>query len=131
MLAVSIMLAQIIGPLLVLMGLGILFNPTTFSLMIDELSNGKQYLLLFVTGAINTLLGLMVVLSHNVWVWNWTVLITILGWATLIKGAITLLFPKAGMGISRFYQGKSSLLVVAALIVFVIGLVLSYYGYMV
>lgn len=126
----SMLLAQVIGPLMVLIGLGVLFNPTTFSLMMEEMNSGKQYLVLFVTGTITTILGLLVVLSHNVWVWNWSLLITLLGWATLIKGAVMLLFPKASMAISRFYQGKSGLVVGAGLVGLVIGLVLSYYGFM-
>jgi hypothetical protein len=127
----STMLAQVIGPLMALIGLGVLFNPTTFSLMMEEMSSGKQYLVLFVTGTVTTILGLIVVLGHNVWVWDWSVLITILGWATLIKGAIMLLFPRASMGISRFYQGKTGLVVGAGVIGLVIGLVLSYYGFVV
>lgn len=127
----SMLLAQVVGPLMVLIGLGVLFNPTTFSLMMEEMNSGKQYLVLFVTGAVTTILGLLVVLSHNVWVWDWSLLITLLGWATLIKGAVMLLFPKASMAISRFYQGKSGLVVGAGLVGLVIGLVLSYYGFMV
>lgn len=126
----SMLLAQVVGPLMALIGLGVLFNPTTFSLMMEEMNSGKQYLVLFVTGMITTILGLLVVLSHNVWVWDWSLLITLLGWATLIKGAVMLLFPKASMSISRFYQGKSGLVVGAGLIALVIGLVLSYYGFM-
>lgn len=125
------MLAQVIGPLMALIGLGVLFNPTTFSLMMDEMSSGKQYLVLFVTGGVTTILGLIVVLSHNIWFWDWSVLITILGWATLIKGAIMLLFPRVSMSISRFYQGKTGLVVGAGVIGLVVGLVLSYYGFVV
>lgn len=124
------LLAQILGPLMMLIGLGVLFNPTTFSLMMEEMNSGKQYLVLFVTGTVTTIFGLLVVLGHNVWVWDWTLLITLLGWATLIKGAVMLLFPQASMAISRFYQGKSGLVVGAGLIGLVIGLVLSYYGFM-
>ena len=37
------------------------------------------------------LLGLTVVLVHNVWVWDWPVLITIFGWMVLIKAVLYLL----------------------------------------
>ena len=46
------------------------------------------------TGYITFLLGLATVITHNVWVPNWTVSITILGWATLLKGITKVGFPE-------------------------------------
>jgi len=38
------------------------------------------------TGYITFLLGLVTVVLHNLWVADWRLAITILGWTTLIKG---------------------------------------------
>ena len=38
------------------------------------------------TGYITFLLGLATVVAHNVWVADWRVAVTILGWVTLFKG---------------------------------------------
>jgi len=46
------------------------------------------------TGYISLLLGLATVVLHNVWVWDWKVAITILGWSTLIKGILKIGFPE-------------------------------------
>ena len=45
------------------------------------------------TGYITFLLGLVTVIAHNVWVVDWRVAITILGWATLFKGIEKIGFP--------------------------------------
>jgi hypothetical protein len=45
------------------------------------------------TGYIAFLLGLVTVILHNVWVADWRLAITLLGWATLIKGILTMGFP--------------------------------------
>lgn len=45
------------------------------------------------TGYISFLLGLVTVLLHNVWVWDWPVVITILGWSTMLKGISKIGFP--------------------------------------
>ena len=45
------------------------------------------------TGYITFLLGLATVVAHNLWVANWRVAITILGWITLIKGMEKIVFP--------------------------------------
>ena len=46
------------------------------------------------TGYITFLLGLVTVVLHNLWVWDWRVAITILGWVTLLKGIEKIGFPE-------------------------------------
>ena len=46
------------------------------------------------TGYVTLLMGLVTVILHNVWVANWKVVITILGWSTLIKGIMKIGFPE-------------------------------------
>jgi hypothetical protein len=46
------------------------------------------------TGYITFLLGLITVVLHNIWVADWRIAITILGWATLIKGIMKIGFPE-------------------------------------
>ena len=46
------------------------------------------------TGYITFLLGLATVIAHNIWVPNWTIAITILGWVTLLKGITKVGFPE-------------------------------------
>lgn len=45
------------------------------------------------TGYITFLLGLITVVLHNVWVADWRMAITVLGWVTLIKGIEKIGFP--------------------------------------
>ena len=37
--------------------------------------------------------GLAIVLVHNVWVADWRVIITLLGWLLLVRGAVRILIP--------------------------------------
>ena len=46
------------------------------------------------TGYITFLLGLVTVVLHNLWVPDWRVSITILGWVTLCKGYMKIAFPE-------------------------------------
>lgn len=46
------------------------------------------------TGYITFLVGLVTVILHNVWVADWRVVITVLGWSTLIKGMLKIGFPQ-------------------------------------
>lgn len=45
------------------------------------------------TGYITFLLGLATVVAHNLWVADWRVAVTILGWITLLKGMEKIAFP--------------------------------------
>ncbi|HAK53772.1 MAG TPA: hypothetical protein DCM54_17980 [Gammaproteobacteria bacterium] len=49
-----------------------------------EMTDDKAFVIS--TGYITLLLGLVTVIAHNVWVADWRVIITVLGWTTLIKG---------------------------------------------
>ena len=46
------------------------------------------------TSYVTMFLGLATVILHNVWVLDWRVVITLLGWATLIKGVLKMGFPE-------------------------------------
>ena len=46
------------------------------------------------TGYITLFMGLITVVLHNVWAFDWRIIITVLGWSTLIKGIIKIGFPE-------------------------------------
>ena len=54
---------------------------------------GESALLTLFLGMTGIIGGLAVVLSHNVWVADWRVLVTLFGWAALIKGIVLLASP--------------------------------------
>lgn len=125
----SVMMGRILAPILVISGLALLFNPAMIRGMLDEVSKGKQYLVLFMTGFFTLVLGVLMVGAHNVWVWNWTLIITILSWATLIKGVSLMLVPGLSASVSQSVKNSTGLMVVAGLFITVLGLVLVYFSY--
>lgn len=56
-----------------------------------EMTDDKAFVIS--TGYTTLLMGLVTVILHNIWVWDWRVVITILGWSTLIKGISKIGFP--------------------------------------
>jgi uncharacterized membrane protein YidH (DUF202 family) len=69
------------------------------------------------------------VLSHNVWVGDWRVLITILGWLSIVSGALRLLASRRALDLGRALYAKPNMLIVSAAIWLIIGAVLCFYGY--
>lgn len=49
----------------------------------------------FVLALLGLPFGLVMILGHNLWVWDIPVIVTIAGWATTLKSTIYLLFPTA------------------------------------
>ena len=84
------MLARFFGLFLVAIGL-MAFIRNDQKDYFDQLVESKEFL--FITGLITVMLGAIVVAINNTWKFEWRLLITILGWATFLKGAMMLIFP--------------------------------------
>ncbi|NQU79108.1 hypothetical protein HQ545_05040 [Candidatus Woesearchaeota archaeon] len=90
MVDITIFFARLWGSFFVIFGL--LFIVTRQLGKTIEMTDDKAFVIS--TGYITLLLGLVTVILHNVWVANWKVFITILGWSTLIKGIMKVGFPE-------------------------------------
>ena len=91
-------LAVLMGSTLVIVGITV-FNKSYFNAVMTDLVNSKG--LLWLTGLITFVMGVVIVALHNVWSADWRVLVTLLGWLTVIKGAVIMLFPSSMMLIYR------------------------------
>ncbi|AHB41621.1 hypothetical protein P148_SR1C00001G0832 [candidate division SR1 bacterium RAAC1_SR1_1] len=86
---ISIFLAKFWGSLFMI--LGVLSILAKFLSRVIEYTEDKT--ITISTGYITFLLGLATVVAHNVWVADWPVAVTILGWITLFKGIEKIGFP--------------------------------------
>lgn len=125
--AASIFLARLLGPLLLLPGIGVLINPRAFRTIAAEVLGSVTLVYLF--GFLDFAAGLAIVLFHNRWAAGWPVLITLIGWALLIRGAVHIVAPDS---VSRYGASliKSYPLWVTGVIVVILGLALCYFGYL-
>ena len=74
----STFLAQVIGLYLFLMSLAALMNLDRCKKVTAHFLS-DQPLMMF-SGAIAMMIGLLIVVTHNVWVSDWPLLITLIGW---------------------------------------------------
>lgn len=61
------------------------------------------------TGYITFLLGLFTVVAHSLWVFDWRIAITILGWITLMKGIEKIVFPERVHKAAQLFKGQKVL----------------------
>lgn len=123
----STFLAGIIGPVWAIVGLSILLNRSQYMTMINDFM--EEPATAYVGGLMALVAGLALVQGHNLWVADWRVLITIVGWAGLIKGISILLFPKMMPGYVKLFTGNPMVLTVMSVIIIPVGLWLTWIGW--
>lgn len=123
----SLFFAKLYGLCLVIVGLGLMFNLKTYQKMIADFF--KNAALVYLGGILALLIGLIVVINHNLWVADWRAVITVLGWAGFIKGVWLIVFPRTIAAFTEVYQRKTGLLVAHAVLVLALGLFLAFKGY--
>lgn len=124
----SIFLAKLIGIVLIVLCISILLNIRHIQKMWQNIINNPVSL--FIIGYIDFVFGLLIVLFHNIWESDWRVWITLIGWLTLIKGALRLLFPSWILRIPENMGDKyRNLYALLAILFLILGIFLTYKGF--
>lgn len=84
-------LAELWGITIAVVSLALLINPKRLEKFFTEMENEA---IMFLGGTATLVIGIAMVLIHNVWVKDWRVIITLLGWLSILKGADILFLPK-------------------------------------
>ncbi len=122
----SVYLARLLGPVLAVAGIGILISPNAYLAMAGGMMNDAP--LIYLATIMGLLGGLALLQAHNLWVADWRVIITLLGWLTVIESVVWLLFPSE---MRRVWAPllSETLLFVSAAIVLVAAAILCFFGY--
>ena len=83
-------LAQCWG-LYLMLGSVVFFGKKTLSQLIAVTTNPSTYLII---GLMTFIIGILHVVAHNLWRYDWQGIVTMLGWAALLKGIMIILFPE-------------------------------------
>ena len=123
----SIFLAKLIGPLALALGFGVLFNREAVRAVLDEFIRNRA--ILFLAGLITFPAGLAIVLTHNVWVADWPVIVTIVGWLTMFSGAMRIVAPEGAIRYGRRAYERPGGALFGAVVWLALGAVLTFFGY--
>ena len=118
---ISIVLARIWGWFFVVMTVTYLLGGKAFMRELLRMHKDKSFV--FFSGWVLVLLGLVTIVLHNLWVADSRVLVTIVGWASLIKGITRIAFIEQTEKLTlKFFQNKFIRFQVAMIAVGLIGL---------
>ena len=124
----SVFLARLIGPVMLVIGLAVFANQRSFRDMAEEFLASRA--LLFLSGLLIMPAGIAIVLTHNLWVADGRVMITLFGWANMIGGAVRLAAPAYVMRTGRAMLRRPYFVPLAAAIWIVLGSLFCLFGFL-
>ncbi len=119
----SILIAKILALTYISAGIGALSGQITFAKMVEDFE--KSQALTFMSGFITLVLGALVVQYHNIWVKDWTVLVTVVGWMTLFKGIRLMAFPQSMSFFKSWYKNTKAW----GFLMIALGILFGYFGF--
>lgn len=123
----SIILAKILGLYFLALGLAFFINTKRFKNIYKQINEDENFL--FMGGIVAVLFGSVIISIHNYWVLDWPLIITILGWWSLLKGFILFAYPDS-IRFFSFIENRSNLFYkILSLAYIVLGSFLVYKGW--
>jgi hypothetical protein len=122
----SILIARITAVVYLSVALGAVFSRNHYRRILADLFANAA--LTYLIGFAAVILGFLIVSYHNIWVKDWTVLVTVLGWLALMKGVLIIAFPGFVQSYSKLiFEGKG--LQFFPYVAAFIGLLFGYFGF--
>ncbi|WP_153306243.1 hypothetical protein [Desulfatiglans anilini] len=123
----SVVIARMASIIYLAAAAGALFSRSYYRRLIADFYRNAA--VIYLAGFMAVVLGSLVVSHHNLWVKDWRVLITLLGWLALIKGVLLIAFPGFVEGYSRPFLGERGLMWLPLAAV-PLGLLFGYFGFL-
>jgi len=123
----SKLIAGLIGPTFVAGAVAVLLNLGAWPALVKQGFGDPP--LVFISGFPVFVAGLAIVRAHNRWEGNWSVLVTVVGWLSLLGGLSRVLFPTRLAHIAMGAVQTTGVLPAVAVVFLVVGTFLSFKGY--
>ena len=88
----AIWISKFLGPVILALSIPMIVTPTSLQ------ETTRRFLadspLVLISGLLAMTAGLSIVNTHNVWALDWTLIVTLFGWALLLSGASRIVAPR-------------------------------------
>jgi membrane associated rhomboid family serine protease len=121
---ISIFLAKFWGWYLIIFFLILSLNPKRIQQIINDLKDQK---FVIITSFIAIIVGLLNILFHNIWQDSWILIITLIGWISLLIGLALFIFPERTINWIRIINIK--FIQILYMLLFLIGIFLLNMAY--
>ncbi|MFC1674793.1 hypothetical protein ACFL1K_02750 [Candidatus Omnitrophota bacterium] len=123
----SVFIARIFGLCYLIIGAGFVLNRKAFVRVMEDFC--KNAAMLFYGAILSLVIGIVIILTHNLWVADWRVIITIIGWLGLAKGIWMIAFPDSVSRFMEAYLKDKKLLAVHSMVALIFGAFLTFFGF--
>jgi len=120
-------IAQIIGLLFSIDAVGILINTAIYRRMVEEFTESPA--LRYLGGMLALFFGLFILNFNNAWTADWMVIITIIGWLSVVKGVMLIVFPNVFLHLSNWMRKGDAVMRYMGIIYLLLGLFLTFKGF--
>ena len=120
-------IAQIIGLLFCIDAVGVLVNTAFYRRIVEELIESPA--LCYLGGILALFFGLFILNFNNAWTADWTVIITIIGWLSVVKGVLLIVFPNVYPHLSNWMRKGDPMMRYMGIIYLLLGLFLTVKGF--
>lgn len=124
---VSLFLAKAFGLYLVIVSIMLLINRKELLKRVNAMLSCPGTM--FFSAIVTLILGILLIISHNIWTADWRVIVTLLAWLTFAKGVVRTLYPQIDEKWGDIYQ-NNAFYYGSGVITLLIGLYLAYVGFL-
>ena len=118
---ISLFLGRFFGIYLIIIGFFYLCRRDQLQRIAEQIF--EQEALRLLSAVMSLMIGLLIVIGHNVWEWSWPLTITLLGYLTLLKG-LTRLFVPPNKFFLKLIQGDNPIYI--GMLCLILGFFLTY-----
>lgn len=124
---ISMFLGRVVGLYLIITSLCLMLNAKTLRAVVND--SMKNTSISFLMTDIALIIGLLMINAHNLWVPNWRLIITIVGWIAFLKGLIGFLFPKIFWKLAKNFINNNLIYYISYFVSLVAGISLVYFTF--
>ena len=123
----EIWVSKFLGPVIFVLAIPMIFAPKSFNEVTKGFLEDKP--LILISGVLAMTAGLSIVNSHNVWRLDWTLIITLFGWALTIGGASRIVMPHFVTKVGDSMIDRPRVTMIIGVFWVVLGSFLTFKGY--
>ena len=123
----TIWISKFLGPIILVLSIPMIVAPKKLMQTTSRFLEDTP--LILISGVLAMVAGLAIVNTHNVWVWDWPIIVTLFGWALTLGGAFRILAPGAVHDVGGAMLGNMIVARFAGIIWGFLGIFLTFKAY--
>ena len=123
----SILIARLIGPVMAIIGIGMLTNGLVYQQMFGQILAGYPFI--YFSGILLLLAGLIILNMHNDWTPDWRSLITLIGWLMTGVGTFRIIAPQFPAFVAGSVVTHTGFFIGAGIVLLALGGFITFKGY--